>query len=260
MAQITLDALETLDIKAQRTDDEDSDVLLVIRTDEGTVRVRVGRTADDADRLTEALNKAQGQAAEVGDNWDDRPDRYDGYVTLDRGRWFVTFSQQSPAGQPRNGYPTCEIATYELAKMMAAAGEFRSAWAENEHGPTERAINDEVRAFHDEGGDQMRPLPGVRYEDDDVVALIGDDWPTWVVERDYGELGVMVYTRGDPDVYALAQHDALIPIIPAGTGDPEGTCNCDEPVPDGPRCGNCGNNLNPDQLRMATLLAENSKR
>jgi hypothetical protein len=256
MAQIELDALETLDIQAWRTEDEDGDVTLVIKTDEGTVRVRVGRTADDADRLTEALGKARDQAAKVGDDWNDRPDRYDGYVTLSRGRWFTTFSQQSPGDQPRNGYPTSEIAIYELARMITEHGEFVSVWAEGEHGPSSRPIGADVYAHIDEH-DQLRPLPGVRFEDGDLVALEGDGWPTWVVDRDYGELGVMVHTEGDPDVYALAQHDALTPVIPAGTGDPEGTCNCNEPVPDGDRCGNCGYDLNPDQLRMAALLAGN---
>ena len=218
MAQITLDALETLDIKAQRTEaDEDGngDVLLVIRTDEGTVRVRVGQTTDDADRLEVTLRKAAGQASEVADTWEDRPDRYDGYVTLDRGRWFVTFSQQSPAGQSRSGYPSSEIAIYELARMITERGEFINVWSEGEHGPSSRPIGDQVYAHIDEN-DQLRPLPGVRYEDGDLVTLTTDDWPTWVVDHDYGELGVMVHTEGDPDVYALALHDVL---IPAGTGD-----------------------------------------
>jgi hypothetical protein len=194
MAQIELDALETLEIQARRADDERGDVMLIIRTDDGTVRVRIGRTADDADRLAEALARALTQATSMGEDWYNLPDENDGYVSLNRGRYYVTFGGKSPAGQPRNGYPKPDIAIYELAKMMAEAGEFPPAWMEGEHGPSSREINAEVRAFHDAGGDQMRPLEGVRYEPGDEVR---SDDGTWEVIRDYGELGVWLGVYGD---------------------------------------------------------------
>lgn len=195
MANIELDALGTLNIKAQRTDDEHGDVALVIRTDDGTVRVRCGRTADDAGRLTEALAIATGQAAKVADDWYERPDENDGFVTLSQGRWYVTLEGMSPDGQPANGYPDGTVAVYELAALMAEHGCFPGAWAEGEHGPSERDINSEVRAFHDEGGDKLLPLGGVQYEPGDRVRYDGDT--SLEVVRDYGQLGIWLAVAGD---------------------------------------------------------------
>jgi hypothetical protein len=208
MANIELDALETLDVQAWRTEDEYGDVTLVLKTDDGTVRIRVGRTAEDADRLEVALRKAAEGASEIAEDWDERPGEHDLYVSLDRGRYYVSWNGRDREGQPRNGYPTAGIAVYEAAAWQAEAGEFSSAWMTGEHGPSVRDIVAELHALQDEH-DQIRPLPGVVYEDGAIVQLAGDDWPTWVVDRDYGKLGVMVHTEGDATVATLALHGEL---------------------------------------------------
>jgi hypothetical protein len=253
MAEINLDALETLEIQAWRTEDEGGDVTLVLKTDEGRIRVRVGRTSEDADRLAEALGKAHVSAAKVAEDWDDRPDEYDAYVSVDRGRWYVRLEGVEAPGQPRRGYPSRGIAVYELARAMADMGAFPVAWVEGTDWAPE-GIDAEVRAFHDEGGDKLLPLPGVLYEPGDEV-LYQDS--VFEVVRDYGTgIGVWIQIPRDPEAGddPVTPHDQLTPIIPAGTGDPEGTCNCQEPGPNwtGFACTNCGYALDADQLRMVT--------
>jgi hypothetical protein len=126
-----------------------------------------------------------------------QPHESDNYVTLDRGRYYVSLGGAngiSPDSQPRNGYPDPQVAIYELAKLMAERGEFRAAWMEGEHGPSSRSIDDEVRAFHDTGGDQLLPLDGVQYEPGDEVR---SNDGTWEVICDYGTLGVWLGVAGD---------------------------------------------------------------
>lgn len=195
MASIELNALETLNIRAWRTEDEAGEVTLVIRTDDGTVRVRCGRTADDADRLTEALALATGQSAKAADDWDERPDENDLYVTLDRYRYWVSWDGRDQPGQPRNGYPDRQVAVYEAARWMAGSGEFPAAWISGEHGPAAASIDSEIRAFHDEGGSQLLPLDGVEYEPGDRVRYNGDEGLE--VVRDYGSLGLWLAVAGD---------------------------------------------------------------
>lgn len=121
----------------------------------------------------------------------------DVFIVLDRGRYFVSLGRAStiePASQPRNGYPDPGVAIYEAALLMAEHGEFPGVWMCGEHGPSERDVADEVRAFHDAGGDQMRPLEGVTYEPGTEVR---SNDGTWEVIRDYGELGVWLGVYGD---------------------------------------------------------------
>lgn len=142
---------------------------------------------------------------------EDLPGENDGWVTLDGGRYYVTLGQSEPAGQLCGGFPVRAVAVYELARMMADRGEFPAAWISGEHGPAAEGIDSEVRAYCDEVGDKLKPLPGTRYVDGAAVSLAGDDWPAWIVDRDYGDLGVMIHTEGDPDVATLATHDRLTP-------------------------------------------------
>jgi hypothetical protein len=189
MANIELNALEILDIQAWRTEDEYGDVTLIIKTDDGTVRVRCGRTADDADRLTGALATATGQAGKVADDWDERPDENDLWVTLDRGRYWLSW-----AGETRHAYPDRQVAIYEAARWMAERGEFPNAWVTGEHGPATADIGAEVRAFHDEGGSHLLPLAEVEYEPGDLVRYDGD---LMEVVTDYGTLGIWLAVAGD---------------------------------------------------------------
>jgi hypothetical protein len=63
-----------------------------------------------------------------------------------------------------------------------------------EHGPSERPVSAEVRAFHDEGGSRLLPLDGVVFEPGDEVRYDGG---TMEVVRDYGELGIWLAVPGD---------------------------------------------------------------
>jgi hypothetical protein len=217
---IELNALETLDIQAWRTEDEDGDVTLIIKTDDGTVRVRCGRTADDADRLTGALATATGQAGKVADDWDERPDENDLYVNLYRGKYWLSW-----AAETRHAYPDRQVAIYEAARWMAERGEFPSAWISGEHGPAAESIDSEVRAFHDEGGDRLLPLAGVEYEPGELVRYDGD---LMEVVGDYGTLGIWLAVAGDRSAgEAFVQDRArVVPVFEPGQviecADPDG--------------------------------------
>lgn len=53
------------------------------------------------------------------------------------------------------------------------------------------------------------------------------------------------------------------PALPAGTGEPEGTCNCQEPSPSPLNplaCHNCGYQLNQDQLALVGLDPDQPER
>jgi hypothetical protein len=207
MATIDLTAREKLEVQVWRTEDEAGEVTLILKTDEGTLRIRCGATEEDADRVYDALNKGAQQARGVHTSWEDRPHQYDAYVSPDshgwRGtRWYLTLEGVRPE-QPGNGYPDKSVAVYELARAMADRGSFPPAWAEGlDWAPV--SIDDEVRAFHDEGGDKLLPLPGVTYEPGTEVRW---DDSTWEVVRDYGELGVWLAIPVDPD----AGRDHLVP-------------------------------------------------
>jgi hypothetical protein len=198
MAAIELNAHNTLDIQVWRTEDEAGEVTLIVKTDDGTVRIRCGITEDDADRVAGALATGTGQASRLTDDWDDRPDEDDGYVTLSRDRYWVLLHGSGPmvsSARPESGgYPDIQVAIYELARLMAERGDSPPAWAEGEHGPTTRPISAEVRAFLDEGGEQLLPLDGVVFEPGEEVRYDGD---LMEVVRDYGQLGVWLVVAGD---------------------------------------------------------------
>lgn len=105
------------------------------------------------------------------------------------------------------GFPTAEIAMYELAKAMAEAGEFPAAWFEGEHGPSSRNIEDEVRRFHDEGSDTLLPLSGVQYAEGDQI--YEQDYPgeIYTVDRDYGTLGIITCPSSDQTVQHYVKHE-----------------------------------------------------
>ena len=210
MTFIKLNSLDTFQAKAYRRDDESGAVVLWLHTDDATLEITVGYTDDEAAELAETLTAAAVQASAVADEWEVRPEESDLWVTLDRYRYWVSWGHQDQPGQPKQGYPSPEIAIYEAARWQAERGEFSAAWMGGEHGPSVRSIDAEIRAYHDAGGDKLLPLPGVVYEDGAIVRLAGDPW-AYVVGRDYGDLGVMIYTDGDPDVYALAHHSQLTP-------------------------------------------------
>ena len=147
------------------------------------------------------------------DEDDYEPDSLDGWVISHRGRWFVKFMDDNPASMPENGYPDLSVAMYELATAMAGAGRFRAAWLDLP-GSELQNIDHEVRALHDEAGDQVQPLIGVIYEPDTEVRLSTSQ--TWIVRRDYGALGVWVFMPGSPEIDMLATHDQVTPALREG--------------------------------------------
>ena len=96
--------------------------------------------------------------------------------------------------------PSREVAEIELARAMVAAGVFPNAWLVNDHG-NHLDINDDIRRWHDPGGDQMAPIPGVQYQPGDRVWTTDMDWPQIVV-GDWGPAGVEIHTEGDPSIRA----------------------------------------------------------
>jgi hypothetical protein len=211
MATIKLNAFASdgeLEIKAVR-DDEDGNVVLVIEAGDDHIEITVGRTVADADNLAGQLAGAMERTVAISEDWYDVPDDTDLWVSLDRGSWFVSWDGKNRPGQPERGYPSRTIAIYEAARWQAEAGQFSPAWVTGEHGPAAEEISSEIRAWHDESGEQMLPLPGVRYQDATIVHVEGETWPTWVVVRDYGELGVVVHAEGDPSVWTQSWHDQL---------------------------------------------------
>ena len=197
-------------------------VILKISTDDGTVNVHVGGSEEDAENLRDELTQSAASLTEnILAGWEDVPEEWDGYISWEERRgWMVSLSGKT-VGNSQYGFPTLEIAMFELANAMCVAGEFSNAWVQGEHGPTTRCITSELRALQDEGGTAMRPLAGVQYDEGDLIEEAGS--PTWqmTVNSDYGELGITVYAPGDPDVGGYIKHTGrarwhLVPRTPDG--------------------------------------------
>jgi hypothetical protein len=187
-------------------------VTLIIRSGNDVIRVRAGRTDEDAGAyLAAKLTLAASQATAIQDEDDNSLHESDAYVSIDHGRrgtrYFIKLEGVEPTW-PKNGYPDKDVAVYELAAAMAKAGSFPAAWLEGADWVPE-TIDDEVRKFHDAGGDKLLPLAGVEYE---PGTLVRSDDGTWEVIRDYGALGVWMGVPGDWSCgERFAQHDDVLP-------------------------------------------------
>jgi hypothetical protein len=194
--------------KITRTDDESGDIMLVIdvEDEDGDVEINCGRFSSDADALLGALQDAAKEAKSLADDWEDRPDEFDGYVTEDRGTYRVVMeSTRRPANWREPGYPTREIATYELAKLMVESGCYPNAWYQNERGDTDD-IGAEVYAFQEDGPDALtlKPLEGVEFSEDDTVIFTSDPYQDpvqWTVVADYGTLGLILSSYGEREFF-----------------------------------------------------------
>jgi hypothetical protein len=168
----------------------DGEVQLQVRAGGVDVRITIGDLFDDVSLLAASLHHlADDVDEEILDGWQDAPDEFDGYISFVRGRYHVSLD-----GTRVGDYPSREVAEIELARAMAAGGVFPNAWFITDHGnPVD--INDDIRRWHDEGGDQMAPLPGVQYQPGDRVWYADDDWSYRVV-GDWGPAGVEIHARG----------------------------------------------------------------
>lgn len=183
-------------------EDESGDVVLTITTDAGDkVRINIGRFYDSASSLVDTLRStADDVKANILTDWQDTPDEFDGWVSEGRDGYYVRLEGTELGG--RHGYASRDIAVYELAKAMADSGCFPNAWYQNERGNVDD-IAYEVRKYHDEGGDKMLPLEGVEYGVGDRIVSGDQDW--WVVEQDYGQLGIVAHVWGDPTVRTVIE-------------------------------------------------------
>nr|BFE56385.1 hypothetical protein GCM10020063_009110 [Dactylosporangium thailandense] len=174
----------------------DGDVRLQVRAAGVDVYITIGDLYDDVSLLAASLHHLADDVDEdILDGWQDTPDEFDGYISFDRGRYHVSLE-----GKRVGDYPSREVAEIELARAMADGGVFPNAWCITDHGNLV-AIDDDIRRWHDEGGDQLASLPGVQYRPGDRVRYADGDWPYRVV-GDWGPAGVEIHTDGDPSIWA----------------------------------------------------------
>lgn len=199
MARIDVYGLS--EIKVARSDDHPYPLIVTIKgEDDATVRIVCDHLWSTAEELSSSLSGAASEMADILAGWEDTPDEEDGWVTVDRGRYYASLGNLSGRRNERpKSFPTREIAIIELAEAMTRDGYFPNAWFQDERGYTE-AIDAEIRAFHDAGGDKMKPLRGVRYPPDTEIQFRDGEggWWSGYVVRDYGKTGI---------VYALDGYD-----------------------------------------------------
>jgi hypothetical protein len=176
--------------------DGDGDVTLTIRAERTTIHLSVGRLHDSASLLAQSLHHlAEDVDSDILDGWEELPDEYDAYISVDRGRYHV-----SVEGTHVGDYPSQDVAEIELARAMVTGGVFPPAWFINDHG-NYHDINEHIRRWHDDGGDAMAPIEGVQYQPGDRVWYVEMDWP-YIVIGDWGPAGVEIHTEGDRSIRA----------------------------------------------------------
>jgi hypothetical protein len=171
------------------------EVRLQVRAGGVDVRITIGSLYDDVSLLAASLHHlADDIDDDILDSWHDTPDEFDGHIAFDRGRYHVSLD-----GSRVGDYPSRDVAEIELARAMVDGGVFPNAWFITDHG-NYIAIDADIRRWHDEGGDQMAPLPGVQYRPGQRVRYADVDWPYRVV-GDWGPAGVEIHTDGDPSIW-----------------------------------------------------------
>lgn len=209
---LTLNADDTLEISTVRSDDELGALTMKIVTNDGEVTIQLGRFHDDACTTRDILLAAAKEIeSDIIEGWEDRPDEHDAwifdadrepgyYVRLEGSLWDGDVLVPHNAERHVRPFLTMDIACYELARAMSDRGYFPNVWHENERGNT-WAMDEEVRKFHDEGGDGVVELEGVTFEEgaEIIVKSRYQTGPmTWettderaTVVKDYGTLGIV---------------------------------------------------------------------
>lgn len=216
--KITLTALEELDVDVDR-DMETGQITVTLTTDTDTIVIDAGSAYDDAYQLQRTLTQATSQARSLVDEWEELPGEYDAYVGDDRHGYTVSIE-----GLIVGTFPRYEMAVIELAEVMAESGTFPAAWHINDRGNM-FPIDDEVRRYHNEGGDKMLPIPGAQYERGTGLADASGAFIGYVV-KDYGHAGIMTSWGGEPHVVDGDDRDGLTVVEDDDEEDNVRGCSC----------------------------------
>lgn len=221
----------------------DGDVVLTITddTDPGSeITINTGSGYSGAEELADSLDTLNDDMKNIMANWEDTPDDEDGYISFYNGAYYARLSG-SYIGDDARGFPSRDIAEYELAKAMATAGYFPNCWLEGERGGYDLL---DLSRFNDDEGN-IKPLEGVQHETGSLVSVPErlSDWTTWVVDGDYGTMGLMLHTSGDPSVTLFVEGSDREGIIAWGeenededagwtpTDEEAGNCTTEHPCP-----------------------------
>jgi hypothetical protein len=220
MAKIELHDMEP-EFKVERR--TDGDVVFTVNADGVEVDIHIGKSLDSAQGAYDKLRELADTGLEAGilDGWEDTPGVFDGYVVEDNGKYYVRLSGHeitSPwqHGNGENFFPSREIAIYALAEAAAKTGEECNMWRQYEAYTVD--IGEAVYAYqenNDEGSLRVKPLDGVVFAEDDEVLLADDDegW-LFVVDRDFGKLGVLLHISGDPTIERFVEDRSLLKRAP----------------------------------------------
>jgi hypothetical protein len=183
--------------------DESGDVVLTITDDtdpSSEIIIHTGSGYTGAEELADALDTLNDDMRDIITNWEDSPDEEDGYISFYNGKYCVSLS-----GNQVGQYPSRDIAEYELAKAVIETGYYPNCWLEGERGGHDLL---DLSRFTDEQ-DNLKPLEGVQYGagDDVTVSEPLSDWSSWVVDGDYGTLGLLLHIDGDPSVTLFVEHE-----------------------------------------------------
>lgn len=194
--------------------DEDGNVVLTGSASCGKVAFNIGNDEDSAGELHEELLDVVDKLTKILDLWEDTPEDEDGWVILDNGKYVVRFDNLEKA----RGIPSREIAIRLLAEVMFEARMLPHAWLSGEHGPATESIDEKISAEFDPGTRDLKPLEGVEYTSRALVRIAeGGDLLT--VDRDFGDLGIMLHVSGDPSVTVFVRPEDRISVSLAPSDD-----------------------------------------
>lgn len=209
--RFTLSPPDGIDRIIVNREEIEGEISLTIDTEDVAIKINLGRTNEQAHQLLALLDNATKAAQEMVDDWEDKPDDYDGYVSMNDGSYYVQLGLKD-----HGTYPTKKIAIIELAQAMIDTGHFPNSWYQYDAYTV--PLDDEVRACHDEAGDQMRPLGGI-YERNDEIEVNhtyqtgpntwDSEWTEAYVIKDYGDAGVLYDFYGLNEGPYVADHESV---------------------------------------------------
>lgn len=180
--------------------DESGDVVLTITDDTdpaSEIIINTGSGYTGAEELAGSLDTLNDDMKDIMANWEDTPDaESDNFIFADTHRGGYSYNMSGTAAF--GPFPSRDIAEYELEKAVQEAGYFPNCWLAGERG--DYTLLDLSRFNDDEGN--LKPLEGAQHETGSLVSVPErlSDWTTWIVDGDYGTMGLMLHTSGDPSV------------------------------------------------------------